>query len=94
MRASTVIGHQYAQRLQRAAISLGQLLIWTVYDHPLDYPEWFVARPQIILPKLPPAFPMHLMTRDLEALRSALPDGLTRMDRLPDDDPCVIETWV
>lgn len=94
MKASTVISHPYAQRLQHNAIRLGQLLIWTLYDHPLDYPEWFVARPHIILPKLPTAFPMHLMARDLETLRRALPNGLVRMERLADDDPCIIETWV
>jgi hypothetical protein len=93
MNASIEIDRRYAEQLQGAAQSLGQLLIWTIYDHPLDYPDWFVARPHVIRPKTS-ALPMHLIATKLEGLRALLPDGLTRMDRQPTDDPFIVEVWV
>jgi hypothetical protein len=94
MNASIQIDPRCAQMVQNSAGSLGQLLIWTIYEHPSDYPDWFVARPHIIRPKSAGPLPMHLMAKDLETLRAMLPDGLTRLARMPGDDPCIIETWV
>jgi hypothetical protein len=94
MNASVEIDIRYAAHLQESAVSLGQLLIWSIYDHPPDYPQWFVARPTIIRPKTSGALPMHLMAHDLEKLRAMLPDGLTRLSAAAWDDPQVIEVWV
>jgi hypothetical protein len=94
MNASIQIDPRYAQMVHLSAVSLGQLLIWTIYDHPSDYPDWFVARPTIIRPKTSGPMPMHLMAKDLETLRAMLPDGLTRLNRQPSDDACIIEVWV
>ena len=95
MNASVEINPHYAAQLQYSAISLGQLLIWTIYDHPVDYHEWFVARPHVIRPKTAGPLPMHLIAKDLDALRAMLPDGLTRLARNPaHDHPSVIEVWV
>lgn len=94
MNASIQIDERYAAQVHGAALSLGQLLIWTVYDHPLDFPDWFVARPHIIRPKTSGPLPMHLMARDLNVLRAMLPDGLTRLKRDPNDDPFILEVWV
>ena len=94
MNASIEIDRRYAEQLQGAAQSLGQLLIWTIYDHPADYPEWFVARPLIIRPKTAGPVPMHLIAKDLDTLRTLLPDGLTRLGRQTDDDPVILEVWV
>ena len=94
MNASMEIDRRYAEQLQGSAVSLGQLLIWTIYDHPLDYPDWFVARPHIIRPKTSGPIPMHLIARDLDTLRALLPDGLVRLERQAADDPCILENWV
>jgi hypothetical protein len=92
MNASIHIDTRYAQMVQNSAGSLGQLLIWTIYER--DYPDWFVARPHIIRPKTAGPLPMHLMAADLETLRAMLPDGLTCLARSPGDDPTIIEVWV
>lgn len=92
--SSIEIDERYAAQVQGAAQSLGQLLIWTIYDHPLDFPDCFVARPQIIRPKTSGPMPMHLMAKELDALRALLPDGLTCLKRDPSDDPFIIEVWV
>ena len=31
--------------------------------------------------------------RTLDDVRSLIPPDLYRMDRNPDDDPCIVETW-
>lgn len=94
MNTSIEINPRYAQMVQISASSLGQLLIWTIYDHPADYPDFYVARPTIIRPKTSGHLPMHLLAKDLDTLRTMLPDGLTRLPRQPTDDPSVVEVWV
>lgn len=70
--------------------------VWVIYDHPRDQPDWFIVRKQ------------HATTdgqihhdsrsygfRDLENARLWLEQlGLTRLDRHPDDDPVIVETWI
>jgi len=66
------------------------LEIWTIYDSPIDLPGRFVARKWVLdrpTDKL-------LQDRTLEGLREKLPQGLVRLDRSPQDDPKIIETWV
>lgn len=94
MDASIQIDEFYAVQVQASALSLGHLLIWTIYDHPPDFPDWFVARPQIIRPKTAGPMPLHLMANDLNRLRLMLPDGLVRLERHPVDNPFILEVWV
>jgi len=65
------------------------LKIWTVYKRPLDFPNYYVVRCWI------GDQPTNhvLLGRDLNDVRSLLPEGLFRMDRHEDDDPCIVETW-
>jgi hypothetical protein len=94
MNASIQIDTRYAQMVHLSAATLGQLLIWKIYDHPADFPDWYVARPHIIRPKTGGPMPMHLMAKDLDQLRALLPEGLTRLNRAADDDPSIVEVWV
>lgn len=92
-KGSILINEKYADQLQRSALSLGQLLIWTIYYSPKDFQDWFVARPRIIRPKTGP-IPMHLMARDIDTLRALLPHGLARLGRKPEDEASILEVWV
>jgi hypothetical protein len=87
-KGSRKIGAKEAQRLQTGADNVGETLLWTVYGSP----DRFIARPCMTLGGVTP-MPVHLEARTLEQLRAQLPAGLTRTDRLPDDDPIVVETW-
>lgn len=65
--------------------------IWTVYDHPSDWPQFYVAR----------RFVMDHPTKDiimceaLEPLRMELSlMGLTCLARSEQDDPVIVETWL
>jgi hypothetical protein len=93
----TILGHgkgsrrinaAAAQRLQTGADGAGETLIWTVYGSPAK----FVARPCMTSGGVT-AMPVHLEASTLDQLRLMLPEGLTRTNRLPDDDPHVVETW-
>jgi hypothetical protein len=70
------------------------LSMWTVYDHPADYPNDFVARRSEI------GDHGICITRDmfvaptLAELRALLPPGLYRMPRAPHDDLMILEVWL
>lgn len=72
---------------------MAPLSMWTIYDHPLDYPSSYVAR------RLEVHGSRIVHTQDviigptLEAVRSCLPSGLYGMERAPEDDPVIVEVW-
>jgi hypothetical protein len=68
--------------------------IWTVYDHPRDYPAKFVARRTAI--HAGAACPTNDMfvADNIHELRLLLPPGLYRLPRHPKDDPVILEVWL
>lgn len=65
--------------------------LWTVYDHPRDYPNQFVARRFDVDQPTSDVF----VADDLETLREILAaEGLTRLARDPDDDAKIVEVWL
>lgn len=69
-----------------------QLSIWTVYDHPRDYPHCYVAR------QFRGEQPTNsvIISADLGKLREVLlvEMGLTRLERDERDDLVILETWL
>lgn len=74
-------------------MGIEQLSIWTVYERPLDHPDKYVARRWLATPEPEPTDDI-LLADDLEALRNQLPQGLVHMQRQPEDDAVIIETWI
>ena len=74
----------------------GNLCMWTVYDHPRDYPDFFVAR-AFIIAREPIALPRAFFAETLDELRMILnrvyPD-LICFPRSPDDEPHIVESWL
>jgi hypothetical protein len=71
------------------------LVMWTLYDHPKDYPSAFVARKWHIGRGTATPTPTLLASPQLEDLREAMQRmGLTCLTRAPDDDTAIIETWL
>ena len=75
------------------------LSMWTVYDHPRDWPQWFVARRwEIRAGEVAPVRTDDMVFgRTLEIVRmhiDRITPGLFRLPRQPGDDPVVVETWV
>jgi hypothetical protein len=72
------------------------LTMWTIYSSPADYPDVpFVVRGWAVGPYGALADTGALGFADtLDEARNMIPDGLVRMERSPDDDPVVVETWM
>jgi hypothetical protein len=70
------------------------LSIWTVYDHPRDYPNSWVARRFEISNKGVGITREMFLADTLEELRVLLPVGLVRLNRQASDDPKIVETWL
>jgi hypothetical protein len=86
------------------------MTIWVIYGpNTLDHPGLFVVRAQDVIRGLdfPVSRAEYTLHATLEEARKAVPefetyprDGvnwasvLTRIERHPDDDPCIVETWL
>jgi hypothetical protein len=71
-----------------------KLPMFVVYDRPSDFPEHVVARMWTTLPE---AKPIHFVMRasNIERVRDVLEAcGLVHLDRSPEDDPRILETWL
>jgi hypothetical protein len=71
-----------------------RLPMWTVFDHPADYPDSYVARCAFSLPTHEPTG-VVLIGQELEPIRFRLASfGLTPMQRSPSDAAHIMETWI
>lgn len=72
------------------------LAMWTVYDHPSDYPDKYVARLFLVGRGGTEATASIIIAPSLEVLRKTLlvDMGLHRLDRSPGDDANIVETWL
>jgi len=69
------------------------LPMWTIYDHPVDYPRHFAIRAAIVsLVETMPSDRVQLADT-LEEARKLVPPGLFCQPRSPGDDPVIVETW-
>lgn len=67
------------------------LSIWTIYDHPRDFPDAYVARRF----EYDRATGDVMLSADLGSLRDAFQaSGLVCITRHPTDDPVILETWL
>ena len=67
------------------------LRMWTIYDHPSDYPDCFVAR-EFVLDKPTENF---IACNDLDLLRGHfLEVGMKCIPRSPEDEPQIVEVWL
>ncbi len=71
------------------------LVLWTIYDHPVDYPNDFVARAHAIRRGSSEPTDQVIFAPDLEALRALLRQhGLYCLGRQADDQPQIVESWI
>lgn len=77
----------------------GQLVMFTVYFNPLDYPGKYVARRFVITAgEATPDPDVYCVADTLEECRDGIHpqlDGLfARIERSPHDDGVIVESWV
>jgi hypothetical protein len=81
--------------MSKAGDDKGVLYLWTVYDHPLDFPHAFVARRFAVERGTSRATSIVLTAESLTAIRAEmLSRGLHRIARAPSDDAKIVETWL
>jgi hypothetical protein len=79
---------------QWEAAKRGILSMWTVYAKPTDFPEGYVVR-RFDCTAQGPVATQHAYSGELETIRDTLVRaGLFRLDRNPDDEPQIVETWI
>lgn len=72
-----------------------RLRIWTIYDHPKDFPDTFVVRPHDLLAGGIIEYSEGYACPDIEVLREHMRAmGLTCIPRRPEDDPVIVESWL
>src|SRR3954463_3918910 len=71
------------------------MIVWVITDHPKDYPDEYVLRPQFAVRGEPNgrASRMAWTSPDLDELRE-LVCHLHRMPHQPGEDPVILETWI
>jgi hypothetical protein len=73
----------------------GVLSLWTVYDKPSDVPGRYVAQRFELRPLGKQPTLDVLIAEDLADMRKALEDaGFVKLDRHPNDEAEIIESWV
>lgn len=67
---------------------------WVVYEKPLDFPTKFVLRKWEVTTQTTPTA-VFFVADSLKDIRKFLPAGVgTRLERSPQDDKCIVESWV
>lgn len=86
---------KWIAQLQWHATQSGKLSMWTVYDHPTDYPTEFVARQFLTDGDGARPTANAFRANRLESMRMILRHaGLTCLMRDHSDDKKIIETWL
>jgi hypothetical protein len=80
--------------MQNAAYDRGNVDIWTVYDHPNDFPNSYVARRYEVGSGGFRAT-KDIVQGELQIVREGFRTcGLTRLRRAHSDDEKIVESWV
>jgi hypothetical protein len=69
------------------------LLLWTIYEKPLDYPGGYVLRAYTVGREGDPFRQEKFYATSAQELRDSMPPTLNCLGRHYDDDPAILETW-
>jgi hypothetical protein len=71
------------------------LPILTIYENPSDYPGKFVARMHAVSGGgLRVANTPLGICETLKEVQALVPPGAVKLMRNPEDDPCIVESWI
>lgn len=68
--------------------------IWTIYDHPKDFPDGYVVRLWHVGPDGLERSTEAYGRATLEEARAMVPEGLYRMPAETADDEAILESWL
>ena len=72
----------------------GSFALFTIYEHPLDYPRHYVVRRWFVEAGKEVADIVPRIADTLEEVRVFVPDGRVRTLPRSTDDPTVVEVWL
>jgi hypothetical protein len=79
----------------KAAKARYQLEMYVIYENPKDFPNKWILQRCVVICGIPVSDTIPVAIEDsLESVRRAVPPGLVRMDRFPNDDPVIREVWI
>lgn len=70
------------------------IVMWTVYDHPSDFPDEFVARAFRVTRGQVEPTNITFTAPSLDEVRAMLPPGLYPLTRNVGDEPQIVEVWL
>lgn len=85
------------ERARRTESAMTALDVWTIFDHPLDYPSSFVVRRASISATGIATLDEVWLFEDLDQCRAFIDEtqpGLIMFPRDPSDDPVIVECWM
>lgn len=71
-----------------------ELEMFVIFDKPKDYPGIFVVRRFIIENDMAIPTNLHWMGETLKEARESIPPHCVRIERDPNDEPQIIESWI
>jgi hypothetical protein len=73
----------------------GDLIVWSVYERPSDFPDNYHALKHRVVPSGPVATGEIKIAENLSQIQSAMECmGLTRLNRVYGDDVGIVECWL
>lgn len=70
---------------------MDKLVTWTVYDHPIDFPDFYIARKfEGVNPTKEFIKNKSLIDLQVELIFK----GCGRISRSPEDEPQIVEMWI
>lgn len=86
---------EFIKEINRRRKSRVIALLVVVYEYPDDFPESYVARAYFITKEYSwPSQEIFIVKDTLDEVRAAIPAGMLRMNRSPEDDTCILETYL
>jgi hypothetical protein len=70
------------------------LEMWVVTHNTKDFPGLYVVRVHEVGPGHTNPTDRHQTAPTLEAIRALVPEGKVKIERHPNDDPVIVETWL
>lgn len=69
---------------------------FTIYRNPRDFPGKYVVRKWLIVKGVEGPVPTEdkYVADTIEEVRLRIPSGFVRIERMMEDDPVIVESWV
>ena len=68
--------------------------MYVVYERPLDFPNSFVVRHWIVDADGGKPTDWMVVGKTLDDVRQAIPGYCVRLERSPEDEPQIVESWI